>query len=82
VNENGKKEESSSYASNTTEDRKPTHTGPFPDSSKSIWRSVFYPSGAIHAAEVSIKVVPLSMGWLKSKTCAVPYFISYSKEKG
>jgi len=66
VNENGKKEESSGYASSTTEDREPACTGPFPDSSKPVWMSVFYSSGAIHAAEISMKGVSLSMGWLKS----------------
>ena len=66
----------------TTEDREPACTGPFPDSSEPVWMSVFYSSGAIHATEVSMKRALLSMGWLTSKTCAVPYFISYSKEKG
>jgi len=76
VNENGKKEESSGYASNTTEDREPAYTGPFPGSSKPIWMSVFYPSGAIHAAEVSMKGVSLSMGWLKSGFCCpILYFL-------
>jgi len=52
VNENGKKEKGSGYTGNTTEDRKPTHTDSLPATSSSIWRSVFYPSGAIHATEV------------------------------
>jgi hypothetical protein len=42
VNENGKKEKGSGYTSDATEDRKPTHTDPLPESSSSIWRPVFY----------------------------------------
>jgi hypothetical protein len=55
VNENGKEEKGFGYASDATEDRKPTHTDSLPDSSSSIWRPVFYSSGAIYAPKISMK---------------------------
>jgi len=82
VDKNGKKEESSGYTSDSTEDREPACTSPFPDSSKPVWMSVFYSSGTVNAPESSMKRYSLSMGWLKSEIWAVPYFISYSRGKG
>jgi hypothetical protein len=82
VNENGKKEKSSSYTCGTTEDREPTHSGSHPDPSSSIWGSAFYSSGAIHAPKISMKGYFLEYGMAIVETCVVPYFISYSREKG
>jgi len=78
VNENGKEEKGSGYASDATEDRKPTHTGPLPESSSSIWRSVFYSfRRLIYAPESLNERGILSMGWLRFKDfcCPTLYFL-------
>jgi len=72
VNENGKKEKNFSYACGTTEDREPTHSGSYPDTPNSIWRSAFYFPSSIHAPESLNEQGSLSMGWLKSKDLCHP----------
>jgi hypothetical protein len=80
VNENGKKEKSSSYTCGTTEDREPTHTGSFPDPSSSIWRPVFYSSGTIHPPESSMMGYPkYGMAKVRDLCCPILYSLWYRK---